>query len=148
MTDSQWQIDRFKDNAPDNPMNPEVKKLLVEALRSGEYRQTKGYLQVTEQVTDRAPGFCCLGVLSELARDVEDLNIDVRSESAHNGVVLEYFSNKEDQNEYHYERSRTDLIETITEWSGINDLMSSCLMGMNDNGVTFVEIADLIEEYL
>lgn len=148
MADKQWQIDRFKEYAPGNPMNPEVKKLLVEALRSGEYKQTKGYLQVTEQAGGRAPGFCCLGVLSEIAKNVDELEIGVRPQSAHDGFVAEYFSKKEDLDEYHYERSRTDLIRTITDWSGINDLMSSCLMGMNDNGVSFTEIADLIEEHL
>lgn len=41
-------------------MNPEVKKAWVEALRSGKYPQAKGQLHNGE-------GYCCYGVLCELA---------------------------------------------------------------------------------
>jgi hypothetical protein len=41
-------------------MNQEVKARWVAALRSGEYKQTKEYLQSED-------GFCCLGVLCEIA---------------------------------------------------------------------------------
>lgn len=42
-------------------MNPKVKQMWVGALRSGTYEQTKGTL------TD-GKGYCCLGVLCDLAR--------------------------------------------------------------------------------
>ncbi len=42
-----------------NSMNKDIAKKWVEALRSGEYSQTRGIL-----ADDR--GFCCLGVLCEL----------------------------------------------------------------------------------
>lgn len=41
-------------------MNPEVKKLWVEALRSGNFKQGRGFLQPTEDK------YCCLGVLCRL----------------------------------------------------------------------------------
>lgn len=40
-------------------MNQEIKKLWVEALRSGEYAQTGGELRVANK-------FCCLGVLCDI----------------------------------------------------------------------------------
>lgn len=41
-------------------MKAEIKAKWVEALRSGEYRQGRGYLR-------NGGGFCCLGVLCDLA---------------------------------------------------------------------------------
>lgn len=43
----------------DQLMNPEPKRLLVEALRSGEYKQGRYALRVEDR-------FCCLGVASDL----------------------------------------------------------------------------------
>ncbi len=40
-------------------MDPEIKKLWIEALRSGEYEQCIGALH-------DATGYCCIGVLREL----------------------------------------------------------------------------------
>jgi hypothetical protein len=46
----------------------EIARRWVEALRSGEYDQTRGALQRQEPDEDGNPvGFCCLGVLCELA---------------------------------------------------------------------------------
>ena len=41
-------------------MNPEVKKMWTEALRSGKYKQGRGYLYSEGK-------YCCLGVLREIA---------------------------------------------------------------------------------
>lgn len=41
-------------------MNPEIKAQWDAALRSGEYQQTQGWLRTDE-------GYCCLGVLTDLA---------------------------------------------------------------------------------
>jgi hypothetical protein len=54
-------------------VNPEIKKAWVEALRSGEYTQARGALCRTEDMKyDEAgrtykAGYCCLGVLTDLA---------------------------------------------------------------------------------
>jgi hypothetical protein len=42
-------------------MKPEIKKLWVEALRSGKYKQAKEALR-----TDNKKAHCCLGVLCEI----------------------------------------------------------------------------------
>jgi hypothetical protein len=42
-------------------MNPEIKKIWAEALRSGKYKQGQNYLRRTINDEDR---FCCLGVLA------------------------------------------------------------------------------------
>lgn len=46
-----------------NKMNPEVKQLWLEALRSGEYQQGR------EKLRDDKDRYCCLGVLCELYRE-------------------------------------------------------------------------------
>lgn len=43
-------------------MSPELKALWLNALRSGEYRQTTGTLKDTD-------GYCCLGVLCHVASE-------------------------------------------------------------------------------
>ena len=47
-------------------MNPEIKKMWVEALRSGEYKQTTGALRQLD-MDSALPCYCCLGVLCDLA---------------------------------------------------------------------------------
>lgn len=50
--------------------NTEVIKKWVEALRSGEYKQTTGKLHrvtLNENLPEEPPGMCCLGVLCDLA---------------------------------------------------------------------------------
>lgn len=139
-----WHTDRLKEQAV--PMNPEVKKLLVDALRSGDYPQTRGYLQVKEPVESRQPGFCCLGVLSEVAVSVDAPNVFKEDRPCHNGLVVEYFEKYND--DVPREVSTTQLIHSVTEWSGMDETVASCLMGINDNGGSFDLIADLVEEYL
>lgn len=46
-------------------MNREVTQAWVDALRSGDYRQTRGVLSRVDM--DGSKGFCCLGVLCNLA---------------------------------------------------------------------------------
>lgn len=45
-------------------LNPEIKTKWLEALRSGEYEQGKGYLHYEDQGEQH---YCCLGVLCEIA---------------------------------------------------------------------------------
>lgn len=46
-------------------MNPEVKQLLLDALKSGEYNKTTGRLARKDEETGEV-GYCCLGVLCEV----------------------------------------------------------------------------------
>lgn len=49
-------------------MNPEVKRIWIEALRSGEFVQGKMRLHTIDPVTGQHK-YCCLGVLCKLAED-------------------------------------------------------------------------------
>lgn len=50
---------------PEKKMNPEVKALWIEALRSGKYQQGQGGLRKVIG-GDEPDQFCCLGVLCDL----------------------------------------------------------------------------------
>lgn len=112
-------------------MNQQVKQKWVSALRSGDYQQTKNYLH-----TDN--GFCCLGVLCDLYGKEHNVEWDLVED--------------EDHNYYRFQDGEASLPLSVIEWAGVEDTNPSIpgksLAELNDNGSTFNEIADLIEEHL
>lgn len=139
-------VNSFKAAAERAPkLNPEAKKLILEALRSGEYAQTKGYLKVTKQFEEVSPGYCCLGVFSEVAMQN---GVQVTQSEQESGVVK--FIGSGDQDGY-FSKSTAFLIKDVADWLGldyVNGSVDSALMSINDNGGSFELIADLIEEHL
>lgn len=116
-------------------MRKEIADLWTAALRSGKYKQTRGFLKTEE-------GFCCLGVLCELA--VES-----------NIIKGPTYQDMEGERKYYYAKSRYDLPTEVREWADINtdeeigpkNLM---LVVMNDgpnydDGMSFDEIANIID---
>jgi len=138
------EIQRFKNCG--TKMKPEVKSRLVEALRSGKYKQTNGYLQFIKTDEFTSPGFCCLGVLSEIAKNDPEIPVDSRLHPC--GDSMEYFSTVPKSDPGAFDKSTAFLIDEVAEWSGITAEVSGALMGVNDNGGSFELIADLVEEYL
>ena len=117
-------------------MKAGVKEKWVNALRSGRFKQTRGSLRYAE-------GFCCLGVLCELA--------------AEEGVVLPAV--EVGGGVYGYLESQDGtpftafLPDAVANWAGINrtgyiqgDDYEVHLTQINDGGSSFSEIADLIEQ--
>lgn len=114
-------------------MNPEVKKLWVEALRSGKYKQGHN------QLRDDENQFCCLGVLCNL----------------HAQAHPEIAARQKDPTAYLHEREF--LPTQVMEWADMEyddgtftneagGIMS--LAGLNDEGRTFRYLANRIEKYL
>lgn len=104
-------------------MDKELKEKWIAALRSGDYCQTKGKL-IDEQ------GYCCLGVLCDVAGTPQNEN--------------EEFIDTVGQplNEIGY--SATD----IYGGTGVSTSTRQGLARANDQGDTFDRIADWIEENL
>lgn len=94
----------------------EVLKLWVAALRSGKYQQTEGELRGNG-------GFCCLGVVCDLARKDGGPAWDGESY----------------MDEYGY------LPEPIAQFLRLSRPLQAVLSDKNDRGATFQEIADCIE---
>ena len=114
-------------------MNQQIKEKWMNALRSGEYSQTRGYLRTTE-------GFCCLGVLCDLY-------------SKETGT--EWVENYELENSSSFLEEFATLPKEVMEWSGLEypnpyfDFENGVsLASLNDGGKEFNEIADVIEKYL
>jgi len=105
-------------------MKPSIKKAWIEALRSGEYAQTRGSLR------DES-GFCCLGVLCDVA-------VDGNWEEQPHGSWLPPKSvrlrNKDDGH----------MSPEAYKRLGLDDWIRLALL--NDEGSSFLEIADYIEE--
>ena len=115
-------------------MNERVKKLWIEALRGGEYRQGKRVL--------RSDGrFCCLGVLCDLYNKREGRG-EWRGDS--------YFY--DDYGDF----SEVQLPDAVVEWAELPDRdprlgthkNAVTAAVLNDRGETFKYIADRIEKYL
>ena len=118
-------------------MKPEIKEKWVAALRSGEYQQT------TEVLHDDN-GFCCLGVLTELYRQEHGGEWEKISDSS----TIYKFVNK-----FYLDGCETEILPwTVVHWSGLNDqvphLADNYISNLNDSGMSFAKIADLIEEQL
>lgn len=109
-------------------MNERIKKLWVEALRSGEYPQTSGCLR-------DGKGFCCLGVLCDLFSKETGQNWD---------------------NHHFLERSDA-LPKEVSDWAGlgieenpvIDEENGLCAIEANDDRLlTFNQISDLVSANL
>ena len=131
------------------PMNPEIKSKWIAALRSGEYEQARGSLmRIMHRNFETGKigvGFCCLGVLCDLAsqesvcrwQDREAVTIDMFGRSNFNG---------------------DSLPAPVAEWAGLKESdpevstsigVVARLSELNDSyRLTFSQIADVIEEHL
>jgi hypothetical protein len=132
-------------------LKPEVKQLWLEALRTGGFQQCSGKLS-------DGVGYCCLGVLSELAhregvltREVQTITYNRRTET------FVYYGAHADRTDLPCEVADWAFEEfdaTVVYWENprVRDprlgVKVTSLADLNDEGFTFEEIADVIEEQL
>lgn len=112
-------------------LNPNARKLVIELRKTPEkrgYRQGRGQLH---RASDGAR--CCLGVGCELyQREVGGLSVRERDDLVY------------------YDETSTALPECVQEWLGFRNFCGDyvdqqSLQIMNDDGVPFDQIADIIE---
>lgn len=122
-------------------MKKEVMEKWVKALRSGEYNQTTNYL-----CTDS--GYCCLGVLTDIyiIETIEQAPLFAKNwEEAYKDDVRE-------ETIYIFDSENETLSKEVLEWAGMVDhcgtysTTDKCLTVLNDTGMTFEKIADVIEQ--
>jgi hypothetical protein len=125
-------------------MNKKVKKLWVDALTSGEYKQTKGTLK-------DETGFCCLGVLC-----------DIYTKETKNGVWREEcglmtFDIIHEATNTLLECGEGVPPNVVVNWAGLDDdnptvkgvgKTEQSLAEWNDGGKTFEEMAEIINKHL
>lgn len=119
-------------------LHPVVKKQWLEALRSGKYIQGKGELRSMDN------RFCCLGVLCDLHS--KEFKIEWKPPATNDSVG------------YRYGGSAGVQPPDVTQWAmmGAEDAVPRVIIdglnrrldGHNDDGYTFEEIANAIEEQL
>jgi hypothetical protein len=137
-------------------MNQEVKAQWVQALRSSEYEQGKGALHIISG--DGKHRYCCLGVLCELA--VKAGVAEVISNQPQNykftdsvfpGDSLVRYGSRVDIEKSSNWSQVAILPESVMRWAGLGDKHGwtrpngDSLAGLNDAGVGFDVIADLIK---
>ena len=115
-------------------MKKGIKKKWLAALRSGEFTQGMEALRIGEKGHYE---YCCLGVLCELHRKEHS-----RSWRFNDDGEAEYLGDP------------IALPKQVIEWSGLKEPdpivpgTKQRLSALNDNGMSFTEIANLIEENL
>lgn len=115
--------------------------IVVEALRSGDYKQTSGRLR-------RGDEFCCLGVMCEKYHEITGEG--GWTPGGPNG--LDVFAAGDLDASVNY-ASGSDLPDAVRDWVGLKGWAGTydtftdgaSLMERNDTGCTFAEIADIIE---
>ena len=117
-------------------MRPKAKQLWLSALRSGEYSQCDGTLHGDD-------GFCCLGVLQDVKRTSRQKwrRLDSGEFTAERGLSRAPFGGD----------PRPGVHILTPRFRGTVSLSvdaQSHLIGMNDSGKSFTEIADWIEANL
>ena len=108
-------------------MDPKVKQAWIDALRSGKYKQARKRLYRQE-----TKGYCCLGVLCDIAKPEGWDGIGIEINEPGEAVYYDF-----------------QKLPTVTRVSfGIPEKVCADLMGMNDKGKTFKTIAKHIEREL
>lgn len=122
-------------------MNTEIKQKWLDALRSGDYKQTTGALKTTK-------GFCCMGVLCDIIKTELDAEWEQPSGITDGFIDLHCFN---------FLGNSQFLPSEILEYVGLhyqecsiaihdaNSKVYTNLAELNDNGTSFSDIADLIE---
>lgn len=108
-------------------MNKEIKAMWVNALRSGLYKQGTGALCKNGK-------HCCLGVLCQIS------NLKSKPVSQLETCTSLSF-------QYDYSESAWRLPHLFREKIGLSEKIHDKLMGMNDDGKSFKQIAAYIQRY-
>jgi len=113
-------------------MNQEIKRRWIEALRSDKYKQGKASLRGLDDT------FCCLGVLTDLYVQEHGKKWIERS-----NAFLTFFI---------FDGEGGVLPGSVIKWAGLNCenpvIGDFNLATHNDEGKSFTEIADLINQHL
>jgi hypothetical protein len=115
-------------------MNPRVKKLWLERLRSGLPQTQERLTRVADDGT--VVGHCCLGVLCEIAVEQGV----VQNKTVHAGVIT-------------YDGEWLFLPDAVARWAGVHGEgflydRNDSLTNLNDGGASFETIADVIDQNL
>ncbi|HEY6018326.1 MAG TPA: hypothetical protein VIY48_00040 [Candidatus Paceibacterota bacterium] len=123
-------------------MVPEVKTLLLDALRSGEYQKTIRRLARLDESGNMS--YCCLGVLTDLAAKKGICNPLVPHPDLDNNLGVRYEHTMEDG--YKYSSIATCYLpKTVEKWSGLTEADQTQLAQINDSNRTFDKVIEFLD---
>lgn len=148
------------------PTGRTIMQEVVKDLRSGKYKQGNGYLR---KIQDEGPELCCVGVVCEVMlnhefgiisriqrKDISTYISDVNSSISFLPASAETLLNDgtlssdvSGGNFYFYESQiSSELLQKVNALLNEDEQIrySTSLVNLNDNGVPFDVIADVIEE--
>jgi hypothetical protein len=120
-------------------MNEDVKKLWIEALKSGKYKQDKGQLR-----SDK--GYCCLGVLCDIYINQNE-KLKWEKDTNFEDKVDKVYGLHDERINY---LQKFMLTTELKQWAGMSEFNHDYfyinhLIALNDSGKDFDRIADTIE---
>lgn len=105
----------------------------IKALRSGQYKQCTG--QLRKEFIINEYGYCCLGVLCDIVDHTKWCAINSWDRQSTTSIPITIVK-------------LLDIsLEGMLPFTGRNCSARETLMGLNDRGFTFDQIADLIEYF-
>lgn len=132
-------------------MNAEIKELWIAWLRSG-HKQGTGHMRNWDDE------YCCLGGLCEVGKfewvkSPIQPNYSIDGSSGYLPFRVQQWAGLDAENPRIFVQPHDPLYDGIQrkfgkEWDVGGDSISVTLAELNDNGYTFIEIAQLIERYL
>lgn len=132
-------------------MNADVKKLWIDALRSGEKKQGVRALCKNDK-------YCCMGILCEIAREQGIVNTKIITGDVYYVATPEFIDSHQDKKLTGMDLEQTNyLLAPVLEWSGLShrdpvvfwgDQFVSLASLNDDKELSFQQIADLIEDQL
>lgn len=123
-------------------LDPDFKRKWVEALRSGKYLQGKSLLASQSKEDADAVNYCCLGV----AGCTVGIPVNQMREESEFSDIIDYEVGSGNPN---LENKETSFIMSVLPRELIFGNLVDKLVSLNDEqGKTFLEIADWIEENL
>ena len=138
-----------------NIKDPEFKRQWVAALRSGEYTQCTGALH-RKPVDGDPGGHCCVGVALEVAAKMGLISLEWMDDDA--GGTAMYYVAPDGARQYSMPSHLTNdkllyhLMWMVIDKNGnmlyLSELNDAIKDGSGERGMTFAQIADLIEEYM
>lgn len=120
-------------------MKKEILDKWVAALESGKYRQT------TRQLVNCINGersYCCLGVLCEVIKEMDGPVKD----TIFSGAALQNYAGFQFVTSEGSTGMFSSLNDEALKWTGLNQIVQSTLISMNDSGASFPEIAKWLKE--
>lgn len=125
-------------------LNPRVKRLWLRALRSGRYRKATVWLCRRPTKTQPDYGFCCLGVLVDVAvLDGADVEWVAPGSPAYDRRGMRAVSTASPGD---WNSSLTPNV--VIAWANLDRAAQKVLTRLNDHGRSHLQIADWIEKNL